>query len=164
VLSETLREDVRYLQHSLRFVGETPADHAETLQQVRRAVIQRRTVRFDYHARGGEDISGTKTNRDADPYALVNARNRWYIIAYCHLRKDVRGFRIDRMDKLEVLRRAFARPANYSIQEERQLSPRELTITVLFDPEVARWVQEERLFYIESTVMQADGLLMTLKV
>ncbi|HVU13999.1 MAG TPA: YafY family protein [Phototrophicaceae bacterium] len=164
VLSDSLREDVRYLQRSLRFVGETSEAHSETLQQVRRAVIQRRTVRFDYHSRSGEDISGTKTTRDADPYALVNAGNRWYMIAYCHLRKDVRGFRIDRIGQLEVLRRAFARPLNYSIQGERQLSPRELTIRALFDPEIARWVQEERFFYIETMEPQPDGLLVTLKV
>ena len=164
VLSDTLREDVRYLQRSLRFVGETPADHSEILQQVRRAVIQRRTVRFDYHARSGEDISGTKTNRDANPYALVNAGSRWYMIAYCHLREDVRGFRIDRISNVEVLRRAFARPVDYSIQQEGQLSPREITVRALFDMDIARWVQEDRLFYIESMVMQDDGLLVTLTV
>ena len=163
VLSDSLREDVHYLQSSLRFVGETQVDASGTLQQIRRAVIQRRTVRFDYHARGGEDISGTKTNRDANPYALVNANNHWYMIAYCHLRKDVRGFRVERISNLEVLRRAFARPAGYSIRD-RELSPRDLTIRALFVPEVARWVQEDRLFYIESKVMQDDGLLVTLKV
>jgi len=164
VLSDTLREDVRYLQRSLRFVGETPADHSEILQQIRRAVIQRRTVRFDYHSRSGEDISGQKTNRDANPYALVNAGNHWYMIAYCHLRNDVRGFRIDRISNVEILRRAFARPADYSIQQERSLSPREITVRALFDTDIARWVQEDRLFYIDSMVMQDDGLLVTLTV
>ena len=69
-----------------------------------------------------------------------------------------------RIARLEVLHRAFARPADYSIQGERQLSPRELTVQALFDVDVARWVQEERLFYIETMVMQPDGLLVTLRV
>ncbi|MEO8395575.1 MAG: YafY family protein [Chloroflexota bacterium] len=163
VLSDQLREDVHYLQSSLRFVGENSADASGTLQQIRRALIQRRTVRFDYHARGGEDISGTRSNRDADPYALVNANHRWYMIAYCHLRKDVRGFRIDRISNVEVLRRAFARPAGYNIGDS-ELSPREVTVRALFAPEVAAWVQEDRLFYIDSMVMQDDGLLVTLRL
>ncbi len=163
VLSERLREDVHYLQSSLRFVGETASDASGTLQPIRRALIQRRTVRFDYHARGGADISGTRSNRDADPYALVNANHRWYLIAYCHLRKDVRGFRIDRISNVEVLRRAFARPAGYSIRDN-ELSPREVTVRALFAPEVAPWVKEDRLFYIDSMVMQDDGLLVTLKL
>ncbi|MBI1259374.1 MAG: WYL domain-containing protein [Chloroflexi bacterium] len=163
VLSDQLREDVHYLQSSLRFVGDTAADASGTLQTIRRAVVQRRTVRFDYHARAGEDIAGTHSTRDANPYALVNANHRWYMIAYCHLRKDVRGFRIDRMSHVEVLRRAFARPAGYSLQNN-ELSPRDVTVRALFSPDVAAWVQEDRLFYIDSMVMQDDGLLVTLKL
>src|SRR5664279_2252755 len=163
VLSDTLREEVRYLQRSLRFIGASLIDHSEVFPQIRRAIIQRRTVRFRYHTRGGDAISGTTTTRDADPYALIYVGNRWYMVGYCHLRRDVRHFRVDRIDQFEVLRRAFARPAEYTVQDA-QPSPRELTVQVIFDHEVARWVQEERSFYVETMQEHPDGMLVTLKV
>src|SRR5207245_11525390 len=53
VLPEKLREEVRYLQSSIRFVTadaiERPTE-ADKLLQVRRAILQRNTIRFIYFA------------------------------------------------------------------------------------------------------------------
>src|SRR5215831_9413854 len=54
VLSDALREKVRRLQDSIRFVSvETPTRPAERLimQQLRRAILNQQTVSFRYHAR-----------------------------------------------------------------------------------------------------------------
>ena len=51
VLPEGLRQEVEYLEHSIRFIAINGQAASETLQQLRRAIIQRRTVRFRYHAR-----------------------------------------------------------------------------------------------------------------
>ncbi len=161
VLSNDLRVDVDYLRRSLRFIVPGPTDDPELLRQIRRAVIARRVVRFTYHARDGE--SAVETTRDADPYALVSYDNHWYMVAYCHLRRDIRNFRIDRMEAVEVLRRAFARPPDYDVQQRRP-DIRNLTVRVLFDAEVARWVEEDRSYYTETVQPRPDGLLVTLKV
>src|SRR5436305_11953494 len=54
VLPEKLRDEVRYLQDSIRFVAtgamEQPAE-TEKLQQLRRAILQRSTIRFRYFTR-----------------------------------------------------------------------------------------------------------------
>ncbi len=163
VLTDDLRADVNYLQSSLRFIPSSVSASPEILQPLRRAIIQRRTVQFDYHTRFTDDVGGAKNSRSADPYALVNAGNHWYMIAYCHLRHDVRNFRLDRIDQIEVLRRAFARPPTFDIQQ-MQPSPRELIVRALFDQEVGRWVREEQSFYFEALEQQPNGLLVTLKV
>jgi predicted DNA-binding transcriptional regulator YafY len=164
VLGDNLREEVLYLQRSLRFIAASPSD-SPFLQQIRRAIIQRRVVRFEYHARMSEsgDIAGEQTTRDADPYALVHVNGRWYMIGYCYLRRDTRSFRIDRIEHLEVLRRAFMRPKDYSVHE-LQLTPREVEVRALFDANVARWVREEQSFYLERAEDTPDGLLVTLRV
>ncbi len=163
VLRDDLREEVGYLQRSLRFIAIFPYEHPEVLQQIRRAIIQRRVIRFDYHARQGDDIGGTKTSRDADPYGLVYLNNHWYVTAYCHLRHDIRNFRVDRLDQLQVLPRVFRRPDDFAVGQ-RQPSGRDLTIRVLFDREIDAWVREEQPFYLETMEEQPDGLLVTLKV
>lgn len=163
VLKPHVRAEVEYLERSLVFIAYSHADPSEWLPRIRRAIIQRRVVHFDYHARISDEAGGAKSSRDADPYALMHVNNTWYVIAYCHLRHDVRNFRVDRMDRLEVHRQSFERPPNFDISL-RELSPRPLQIRALFDREMGRWVREEQAFYLHSLEERADGWLATFNV
>jgi predicted DNA-binding transcriptional regulator YafY len=50
-----------------------------------------------------------ETTREIDPYGLVRL-GRWYVAAYCHLRRDLRTFRLDRMRRFERTGATFERP------------------------------------------------------
>lgn len=171
VLPDKLRDEVHYLQNSIVFVAGTPdtpeSEHRVTLlQQLRRAIIQRSTVRFCYHARHAREGRGEQTTREADPYGLIHFPSGWHLIAYCHLRQGIRNFRLDRIDKLELLPRTFQRPAGYVMHQdpEREREARSITVRVLFDSEIARWVQEARSYYVTHEEETPDGLLVTLQV
>ena len=86
------------------------------------------------------------------------------MVAYCHLRQDIRHFRLDRIDNLELLSRTFQRPVDFVMQEDKANSSRQLMVRVLFDSEVARWVQEARSYYVIGEEETQDGLLVTLKI
>ncbi len=166
VLPEQLRDDVDYLQKSIRFVSSgtarNPAEQ-ELLQQLRRAIIERTTVRFCYHTRHSHESQQAPTVRQANPYGLVHIYNEWCLVAYCHLRKDIRVFRLDRMEDLELLTKTFERPANFAMQERRN-EARDITVRVLFAKEVMRWVRESRSYYIVAEEETPEGLLVTLKI
>ena len=164
VLPEKLREDVAYLQKSIRFIAaeQRPAE-VMMLQQVRRAIIERVTVRFAYSKRYGQNGQDTQTTREADPYSLVYVTGTWHMTAYCHMRKDIRIFRLDRMDALEVLPKAFVRQTHF-VMEEHQGRERNITVRALFDHEIARWVRESRNYYIVAEEQTAEGLLVTLQI
>lgn len=165
VLPANLREDVHDLQHSLRFLSYN-ADTSPTrekLQQLRRAIIERRTVSFHYSAR--HSGSGAQTSREADPYGLVNVLGFWNVVAYCHLRHDIRNFRLDRIDDLTLLQKTFQRPADFQLQTHKpDMSSRTLVVRALFDFEVSRWVHESRFYYVTAEEETADGLLVTLVI
>jgi predicted DNA-binding transcriptional regulator YafY len=166
VLPERSRAEVADLQTSMRFIPMNPVDgmaKPEILQQIRRAVIERKTVRMDYHTRSGEDVGGTKTRREADPYGLIHLDRTWYLVAYCHLRHDIRHFRLDRVDRLQVLDKTFTRPDDFQIGPSPN-DQRGITVRALFSPDVARWVQEERQFYKVAQENRPDGLLVTFNV
>ncbi|MEO8612160.1 MAG: YafY family protein [Chloroflexota bacterium] len=166
VLPDSSRAEVADLQTSLRFIPMFPLDgmaRPELLQQIRRAVIERKTVRMDYHTRSGEEVAGTKTRRDADPYGLIHLDRTWYLVAYCHLRHDIRHFRLDRVDRLQVLDKTFTRPDNFQLGPSPDNRPG-ITIRALFSPDVARWVKEERNFYKTAEEDRPDGLLITFSV
>jgi predicted DNA-binding transcriptional regulator YafY len=53
------------------------------------------------------------TERDFDPYGLVWRSGRWYVVGHCHLRKDLRSFRLDRVVSVAALPASFGRPARF---------------------------------------------------
>lgn len=56
------------------------------------ACRDQRRVRFDY-----ADRHGTTSQRDVEPYRLVQSGGRWYLLAFDPQRADWRHFRLDRM-------------------------------------------------------------------
>jgi proteasome accessory factor B len=58
------------------------------------AVTGNRRIRFGYRSIG----SGARTQRDVDPYGLGLWRGAWYLVGHCHLRGDVRVFKVARID------------------------------------------------------------------
>lgn len=60
------------------------------------------------------DNDGRSSDRDIDPYGLARRGGRWYVVGHCHLRKDLRSFRIDRIETVERLDIPFSRPANFN--------------------------------------------------
>src|SRR5712691_11582526 len=104
ILPEKLREEVHYLQSSILFVSSgTFSPDPEMLQQLRRAIIDRTTVRFRYHTRHVRSGQSEQNVREADPYGLAHSLNAWHLVAYCHMRQGIRNFRLDRMDDLQLL-------------------------------------------------------------
>jgi predicted DNA-binding transcriptional regulator YafY len=166
-LPEALREEVRSLQDSIRFIAQgapgRPGE-ADLLRQLRRAIVGRHTARFRYHARHSQDGPSAWSNREADPYGLVHVFGAWILAAYCHLRQDIRYFRIDRMDQLTVLSQTFTRPPDFTLEQRKDSDQRRIVVRALFESEVADWVREARPFYIVGEERRADGLLVTLRV
>lgn len=167
VLPEALREDVHYLQSNIRFIGTLSApDEKETekLLLLRRALLDRNTVRFCYYTRHGNDMQNVPPQtREADPYRLAYLLNSWHLVAYCHMRQDIRHFRLDRIEHLEVLTRTFIRPSRLPERYEQE-DHRDIIVRALFDMEVARWVREGRNYFVTGEEETAEGLLVTLKI
>ena len=163
VLPESLGREVDYLESSIQFFIDDRRFATETLQLMRRAIIQHRTVRFRYHSRYRDDPSGPITPRDANPYALVHIGGTWMLTAYCHLRRENRHFRLDRMEEVTILTQSFTRPSDFKIQLSGE-QDRTVVVRALFDHQTARRVQESPSAFQVSQETTPDGLLCTFTV
>ena len=164
VLSAAQREEVGYLQNTIALVAPETLERGATQQlfsQLRRAIIERRTVQFHYHTRYPQTGHVAHNSRAADPYGLVHYSGGWYLIGHCHLRQAIRNFKLDRMTELELLERTFQRPANFTMQPPTE-NRRKLVVQALFDAEVAPWVKELRGFFISEMKDTPYGLLVTI--
>ncbi|SFB07678.1 Predicted DNA-binding transcriptional regulator YafY, contains an HTH and WYL domains [Lentibacillus halodurans] len=100
-------------RHSVGFDVISPLPDASLeplLQELEVAAAEGYTLLMEYQ-KGYRDSS---RKRRVDPYGLINWRNKWYMIAYCHLRHDIRNFRVDRINSLSRTEWAFQRPSNFS--------------------------------------------------
>lgn len=63
------------------------------------ATLQRKKLRIEYRGRA----SGESTGRIVSPQRLVHYRDAWYLDAWCHLRKGLRTFSMDRVSRAVAL-------------------------------------------------------------
>ena len=72
-----------------------PEDSAYELGTLRKAIRERKTVAIDYM-----DAAGATSSRLIRPLGLFFWGNTWTVAAWCQLREDFRGFRLDRVQRL----------------------------------------------------------------
>ena len=93
---------------SLGSEGAGRADHIEvclgrapshTLDDLRRAIGQRRQVEIEYYSQGRDAM----TTRIVDPAGLRSHDGAWYLFGWCHRAGAERVFRVDRVRTLTVL-------------------------------------------------------------
>jgi len=110
VLPVALRERVQAVQETLILdfprSGSTP--RTEIVVTLCSAAQQQRRVFLRYSSWKGEE-----SERAVDLYGLVYRSGYWYAVGYCHLRTDLRVFRLDRIVWAEMRDESFVRPADF---------------------------------------------------
>ncbi|ASK64109.1 DNA-binding transcriptional regulator [Virgibacillus phasianinus] len=83
------------------------------LKELEPAVANGYSVKILYHKSGEEQSK----YRLVDPYRIIYWNNKWYVIGFCHLRNDIRSFRVDRIESLMLTENKFNRPENFSARD-----------------------------------------------
>ena len=114
VLPVALRERVQAVQESLvlSLSAPGPMPASELVVTLGMAARQNRQVWLRYRSWVGDE-----SERLFDPYALVYREGRWYSVGFCHLRQDIRVFRLDRVIETSLRDGAFTRPADFKALE-----------------------------------------------
>lgn len=131
----------------------------DSFEAVGHALLKRERLRITYYAKGVNET----TERDISPQRLIYYRDNWYLDAYCHLRKGLRSFSMDGVQK--------AIPLNEKAEEipEKQLNEHfgesygifsgkaTQRAKLKFTPERARWVATETWHKHQETSFDKDG-------
>lgn len=81
--------------------------HNETLRHLRKAVTDRRVIRFEYI-----NAKNERTQRIIEPVRLNYKHGSWYLYGFCRAREDYREFRLTRMADLTSSTETFRRNHN----------------------------------------------------
>ncbi len=117
----------------------------ETIEVLREAIARRRSVEIQYHSFGRDDL----TVRRVDPYHLWYQFAGLYLAAYCHTRKEVLTFAVERIQRIAPCPETFTRPPGlnlegYLVGSFGLFRGRAAQVRLRFSREVARYVAERQ--------------------
>jgi predicted DNA-binding transcriptional regulator YafY len=138
VTPKALRTKLRALTKTMQL--ERRADTApipgQALLELSAATHDRQRVHLHYAAANQE-----VTERDFDCYGLSWREGFWYALGYCHLREDLRSFRVDRITAITPLKKHFVPPMNFDAVRHLALGmasiPRRHSVTVKLKTDMA---------------------------
>jgi predicted DNA-binding transcriptional regulator YafY len=90
----------------------------ENLYGLLHAIKNKLLINFTYQKFWEEELS----QRIAEPYALKEFKNRWYVLAKDHKDNNIKSFALDRLTKLEISNQHFLYPENYSVEQSFKYS------------------------------------------
>jgi len=85
---------------------------------VQQGVVLRRVLRMAYRGLDRDE----DTQRDVEPLGVVFYGGAWYLVGWCRLRKGIRHFRVDRIQRLELLPITFVPRDDFSLAEHMNRS------------------------------------------
>lgn len=140
--------------------------HRETINRLTQAIAQRRTAQIRYFSASRNVI----TRREVDPYHLRYTSGALYLIAYCHWRRDVRLFAVDRIRSLTLTDHPYQMPLGFDVDAYVQdalvvMRGRRIEVELIFAKSTAAWVKDKIWHPSQDIAALKDGRVrMTLQV
>ena len=164
ILPEAVRDQVRAVQETLHLDLDPPPAIPPTepamVLACGAAARERRRLRLRY--RSSERV----TEREFDTYGVVFRAGRWYAVGWCHLAREVRTFRLDRVVEAEPTSATFVPPTGFDAHAQLVRSLARMyepwAVEVLMDTtleEASRWIPP----IVGSLTQTPRGVLLTLR-
>lgn len=151
--SQEINHRVRILPSAVR-----PTDRGH-FRSITTALVKRRRLHLLYHGRERDEI----TERTVSPQRLVYYRDNWYLDAWCHLRKGLRSFSLDRLHPVYIAERQ-AREVDEHILDAHFSSAYGIfagkakhRAILRFTPEATKWVADEQWHQAQQISYEEDG-------
>lgn len=122
------------------------AEYSDSFYELNQAIQDEYNVWVKYYSKSSDELS----ERILSPYALTFDNGIMYLIAYCHLRGEVRIFRVNRIREFKKTNDNFKYPDDFSIKEylgsawgvERR--EEEIEVEIIFRGDAIDWVKEHQ--------------------
>jgi predicted DNA-binding transcriptional regulator YafY len=83
------------------------------IEGITNALLEKKRVQITYWTPSREKL----TKRKIEPYRLWFVNGAFYIVGYCHYRKEVRIFLLDRIREVELTDETFTIPADFDFSQ-----------------------------------------------
>ena len=156
-----LQNLTEFLKVNDTFINSEKNISQETIDKVRKAIELNKRLYIKYHSFN----SNVVTERKFDPYIIEIYDGCYHLIGYCHLRNEVRDFRISRIIELQLIDEFFERPRNFYQNYKKgrfgKLAGQEqIKLLLKFTGKAARYVKEYESRKADFLVEERDGGLL----
>ena len=122
------------------------------------AIRERHSVNIEYNS----FYSGRITRHKVSPYGVIFRNNAWYLIGRSETKKEIRTFRINRIESLQKTQREYIIPKDFSLQEYLEKSwdlilGTDTDIVIHFTKEIAPWIKEVNWHPSQQIITNTDG-------
>jgi predicted DNA-binding transcriptional regulator YafY len=113
VFRSSIQEKSELLSNKIHVFNWTYEEFSsDALSEIQLAITHFNCIEIKYQKASDPSISF----RRIEPCALYSANHKWVLIAWCHLRKEMRAFRIDRILQFKILPEQFT-DRKFNLQE-----------------------------------------------
>lgn len=100
------------LSNNIHFEKRRPQG-TENLYGLLHAINNQLQIKFTYQKFWEDEL----TKRNAEPYALKEFRNRWYVLAKDLKDNQVKSFALDRLSDLDITKKQFQLPNDFNVNQ-----------------------------------------------
>jgi predicted DNA-binding transcriptional regulator YafY len=132
--------------------------YREILNTIKDAALNHKTVEMVYFTMGRRK----EGKRRVDPYRILFFNGTFYVIGYCHLRKDCRTFALERIKMLRMTDEIFTVPEDFRLEDYMGagfgvIGGRPEKIKIWFSPDIAGYIKEKTWHESQVIDQQRDG-------
>ncbi len=134
---------------------------AELIDQLMQAVEDQRQTFLVYHSQKSTE----PVSYPVYPYGLTYYRGSLYLVAFAPDHGELRHYKVDRVQEVEVTQLPFNRPDDFDLEQHLSGSfgvfngKGSISVKVWFAPTVSRYVEESRWHPSQQLVRRRDGSL-----
>ena len=157
VLRSTDKDWLSNIESSILMQNKEPLFHTgspNTLPVLFESISEKKQILLSYKTLEAEE----PTTRNIEPVGVFHDHNNWYFLGYCHLRKDYRQFRTDRIQGIKKT------DYDFTIEHdslETYLNKNETIPTtkvrILIEKKIARYLEFERKYHGYISEKETDG-------
>ncbi|MCB1217042.1 WYL domain-containing protein [bacterium] len=166
LMTENLNDHVKLDQESLDQILQVdiepfPYIDIKVFQDLLQSIRNNESIVIKY-------FSGQKAiivDKPCDPYQLLNFKDNWYLVAFCHEKQDYRDFLCSRIMAVEHTNVTFLADPDFSLEQhkrESQLFASEaptVEIVAEFDKYAAHWIRLKEVHPSQKVLERSDGSL-----
>jgi predicted DNA-binding transcriptional regulator YafY len=122
-------------------------------------IEEKRAVDINYNARLSKEV----TKRTVDPYVVVLYDGIWILVGFCHLRKTIRSFALDRIIDIQERNLYFTSQPDFDLKAHLSspwgiIDGKEARVTVRFKKEIADYILRKDMWHSsEKRTILPDG-------
>ena len=116
----------------------------EAMSTLFKSIADKTQVKLNYQAFDAEEPS----ERIIEPVGVFHDNNNWYIFGFCHLRKDYRQFRADRIQGILNIDIPFTKehqPLEFYLNKEKEYPTTK--VVLLVDKKISKYLDFEKKYH-----------------